>query len=551
MRTELQLLDPSECWDFLAWLTQPGKVEFYEKAAAFCVFGRACTMLLTWMTASPAWKMWEKRKKKKKSKEQSMWDKLTASTAREFMTRDAKTGKMRDTGVRFKDIAGLDHIVVEMQEVVKMLLGDPLYKKVGAKVPRGIIFQGPPGTGKTYMARAIAGEAGVAFFSSVGSEFVEMFAGVAAARVNNLFMTARKRSPSIIFIDEIDAIGRARSTLGADPGSMERESALLAMLVQMDGIHGKLEQVLTIGATNLAQELDQALLRPGRFEVVHEIPSPGPVARLEILKYHSRNKPLADTSILANVAQVTQGWSAASLANLMNEAAILTVRRNVSSISLPMMLELVEGINWGTAAGRIPPSEAKNRLALVTAAKAVALALTPGMERIKFVTMWSQRRGLGPFVEFIRSEESLEPEWHPEMMDVMGWKTGFKTNAATIGDERLGEFYHLASLLQPLYAPRAAELAFFGPDGVSLVTAAALSDCFQIGYHCARNSQLHPRFRSLPPLHTFMTMGEDMYGRNQVRSVGAHAEGCVLARSVRFLVPTWVPSAVHVLSAVC
>jgi cell division protease FtsH len=124
--------------------------------------------------------------------------------------------------------------------------------------------------------------------SAVGSEFVEMYAGVAAARVNSLYHSARKKAPCIVFIDEIDAIGRARSALGGDPGSIERESALLAMLVAMDGIHGNLEQVLTIGATNLAQDLDQALLRPGRFEVVYEIPSPGPTARLEILKYHSR-----------------------------------------------------------------------------------------------------------------------------------------------------------------------------------------------------------------------------------------------------------------------
>lgn len=214
--------------------------------------------------------------------------------------------------------------------------------------------------------------------SSVGSEFVEMFAGIAAARVNNLFVTARKRSPAIIFIDEIDAIGRARSMLGADPGSMERESALLAMLVQMDGIHGKLESVLTIGATNLAQDLDQALLRPGRFEVVYEIPSPGPVARLEILRYHARNKKLEHDNLLTKVAEVTNGWSAASLANLMNEAAILTVRRSVPDITLPLVMELVEGINWGQPAPRLPSGEAKNRLALVTAAKAVAFALTPG-----------------------------------------------------------------------------------------------------------------------------------------------------------------------------
>lgn len=211
-----------------------------------------------------------------------------------------------------------------------------------------------------------------------------MYAGVAAARVNNLFSTARKRSPAIIFIDEIDAIGRARSALGSDPGSMERESALLAMLVQMDGIHGKLESVLTIGATNLAQDLDQALLRPGRFEVVYEIPSPGPVARMEILKYHSKNKPLENESLISSVAEVTQGWSAASLANLMNEAAILTVRRNVDKISLPMVLELVEGINWGARSPKIPPSEAKDRLALVTAAKVGQFNLTYPMR------LWEQ-----------------------------------------------------------------------------------------------------------------------------------------------------------------
>jgi cell division protease FtsH len=141
--------------------------------------------------------------------------------------------------------------------------------------PQGIIFQGPPGTGKTYLARALAGEAGVTFLSAVGSEFVEMYAGVAAARVNSLYYTAREKAPCIIFIDEIDAIGRSRSTLGGDPGSQERESALLSMLVQLDGIRGRLDNVLTIGATNLASDLDQALLRPGRFEVVYELPAPG------------------------------------------------------------------------------------------------------------------------------------------------------------------------------------------------------------------------------------------------------------------------------------
>jgi len=515
VRTEVQVLDPAENWDFVAWFTSSPRLELYEQAAAVALFCRGLTLTCDWATGTPVWRMWSTRKKKKKSKEESTWERLTRSTAREFMTKDAKTGKVRDTGVRFADIAGLDHIVVEMREVVKMLLGDELYTRVGAKVPRGIIFQGPPGTGKTYMARAIAGEAGVAFFSSVGSEFVEMFAGIAAARVNNLFVTARKRAPAIIFIDEIDAIGRARSTLGSDPGSMERESALLAMLVQMDGIHGKLESVLTIGATNLAQDLDQALLRPGRFEVVYEIPNPGPVGRLEILRYHARNKQLESDGLLTKVAEVTNGWSAASLANLMNEAAILTVRRSVPKITLPLVLDLVEGSANGLPGGRLPPSEAKNRLALVTAAKAVAFALTPGLERIKFVSLWGRRQGAGPVVEFEASEGSLDPAWHPEQVDIMDWATRVKVNAATTPDQPLGEFRHVAGLLVPLYTPRAAEVAFFGPDGASLATAPPLSDCFEIGYYCVRNSMTHPRFRHFPPLHTFAYLGEDGSGANQ------------------------------------
>ncbi|PNW85891.1 hypothetical protein CHLRE_03g201100v5 [Chlamydomonas reinhardtii] len=530
--TEVQLLDPQESWDFLGWLLAPGRLEFYEKAACVAIALRVLGIVIAISTGSPLFKLvnvgWGKlrgkgkknatkdpKKMSKQEKKESQWERLTSSRAREFMTKDEKTGKMRDTGVRFEDIAGMEFLVTEMREIVRMLKGDEAYKRVGAKCPKGIIFQGPPGTGKTYLARAIAGEAEVPFFSSVGSEFVEMFAGVAAARVNSLFYNARKKAPAIIFIDEIDAIGRARSTLGGDPGSMERESALLAMLVQMDGIANKTEQVLTIGATNLAQELDAALLRPGRFEVVYEVPQPGPSARMAILRYHAKGKPLEGDGqrLLLKTAEATQGWSAAALANLMNEAAILTVRRNVPAISLPMVLELVEGLNWGEQAPRIPDSEAKDRLALITAAKAVAFALTPGLEPIKSVTMWSGRRGLGPSVDFIAMEDKAAMDMHPEETELMGWRTNFKTNAAVVGDEPLGEFAHVAGLLVPLYAGRAAEVALFGKDGASLATAQPLADCFEIAYYCVRNSQVHPRFKSLPPLHTTMWLGRDDAGR--------------------------------------
>ncbi|GFR40632.1 hypothetical protein Agub_g1214 [Astrephomene gubernaculifera] len=540
--TEVQLLDPQESWDFLGWLVHPGRLEFYEKAACVALALRLLGIGIAVATGSPFFKLlsvsWGKlrgkglkkggkggasaapdpKKMSKQEKKESQWERLTSSRAREFMTKDAKTGKLRDTGVRFEDIAGMDFLVTEMKEVVRLLKGDEAYKKVGARCPKGIIFQGPPGTGKTYLARAIAGEAGVPFFSSVGSEFVEMFAGIAAARVNNLFYNARKKAPSIIFIDEIDAIGRARSSLGGDPGSMERESALLAMLVQMDGISNKTEMVLTIGATNLAEELDAALMRPGRFEVVYEVPQPGPVARLAILKYHSRNKTFegggeGGERVLMKVAAATQGWSAAALANLMNEAAILTVRRSVPAISLPLVMELVEGLNWGEKAPRIPDSQAKDRLALVTAAKAVAFALTPGLEPVKEVTLWSGRRGLGPSVEFIGDEERAQLQQHPQEVELMSFRTHYKTNAAPVGSEPLGEFLHVAGLLVPLYAGRALEVALYGREGASLATAQTLADCFELAYYCVRHSSAHPRYRRMPPLHTACWMGRDPDGR--------------------------------------
>jgi cell division protease FtsH len=381
----------------------------------------------------------------------------------------------------------------------------------------------------------------------VGSEFIEMYSGVAAARVSALYRAAHNKAPCIVFIDEMDAIGRSRSALGGDPGSQEREQALLTMLVQMDGIHDRPGDVLTIGATNLVAELDQALLRPGRFEIVYEIPAPDPRARAEILRYHARTKQVdpallkgaagaaaeaaASTSSssaavddlegsgLMVVAEATGGWSAASLANLLNEAAIVTVRRDEPCITLPLLMELVELQEWGPPTRRIPATPAKRRLAHLTAAKAVAYALTPAIEAIDYVTLWSRKRGVGPLVEFIESEKNnIDEDWGPEMVDLLEWnQRGFKTNAASVpaGPERLNEFMHIASLLIPLYAPRIFELWEYGPDGASLATSAPLGDAFDLAYYCARNSQAHPRYRRMPPFHTYMRFGVDSAGQDQ------------------------------------
>lgn len=373
------------------------------------------------------------------------------------------------------------------------------------------------------------------FLSAVGSEFIEMYSGVAAARVSALYRAAHSKAPCIVFIDEMDAIGRSRSALGGDPGSQEREQALLTMLVQMDGIHDRPGDVLTIGATNLVAELDQALLRPGRFEIVYEIPAPDPGARCEILRYHARTKQVEPSLMLGPsaqqggdgffdsglmvVAEATSGWSAASLANLLNEAAIVTVRRDEPCITLPLLMELVELQEWGPPTRRIPATPAKRRLAHLTAAKAVAFALTPAIEPIDYVTMWSRKRGVGPFVQFIESDKNnVDPDWGPEKIELLEWESrGFKTNAASFpaGPERLGELYHVASLLLPLYAPRIFEMWEYGPDGASLATSAGLGDAFDLAYYCARQSSAHPRYRRMPLFHTHMRFGLDPEGADQ------------------------------------
>ena len=310
---------------------------------------------------------------------------------------DAKGGR-RDTGVRYADVAGIDSILSQIREVVSMLLQkDGRYAEIGASPPRGLIFAGPPGTGKTLLARAMAGEAGVPFFACSGSEFVEMYSGVAAARIRDLFKLARKVAPSIIFIDEIDAIARARSLGGGGggAGAMEREQGLLQLLVEMDGFERD-DRVLVIGATNLVESMDAAILRPGRFGKVLRLDPPRLRSRWRILRVHAAGKPLdrsgddvveaatgerAD-ALLWRAAQKTKGWSGAELANLLNEAAILMVRHDRDSIDWATLAEALEKRDLTAPPEPPPGGEAGRRLALVHAARAVASALTPGFPRV-------------------------------------------------------------------------------------------------------------------------------------------------------------------------
>ena len=247
--------------------------------------------------------------------------------------------------VTFRDVAGADEEKEELQEIVHFLKNPQRFTKVGAKIPTGVLLVGPPGTGKTLLARAVAGEAGVPFFSISGSDFVEMFVGVGASRVRDLFAEAKKNAPAIVFIDEIDAVGRQRGA-GLGGGHDEREQTLNQLLVEMDGFTHN-EGVIIMAATNRSDVLDPALLRPGRFDRRIVVNYPDVLGREEILKVHARNKPLADDVDLKVLARRTPYFTGADLMNVMNEAALLTARKNLKKITMPTIEEAITRVIAG------------------------------------------------------------------------------------------------------------------------------------------------------------------------------------------------------------
>jgi cell division protease FtsH len=257
----------------------------------------------------------------------------------------AKVYVEKKTGVTFSDVAGVDESKTELQEVVEFLKDPKKYGRLGARVPKGVLLVGPPGTGKTMLARAVAGEAGVPFFSISGSEFVEMFVGVGAARVRDLFEQARQKAPAIIFIDELDALGRARGA-GAMGGHDEKEQTLNQLLVELDGFDPSTGLVL-LAATNRPEILDPALLRAGRFDRVVLVDRPDKKGRLQILQVHAKKVKLAAGVDLERIASITPGFSGADLANLINEAALLATRRNAEAVSQDDFNEAIERLIAG------------------------------------------------------------------------------------------------------------------------------------------------------------------------------------------------------------
>lgn len=265
--------------------------------------------------------------------------------AMQFGKTNAKTNEATRPKVKFADVAGIDEAVEELEEVRDFLSDPDRYRKLGAKIPRGVLLVGPPGTGKTLLAKAVAGEAGVPFFSISGSDFVEMFVGVGASRVRDLFKSAKEQAPSIIFIDEIDAVGRQRGA-GLGGGHDEREQTLNQLLVEMDGFEES-ESVILIAATNRPDILDPALLRPGRFDRQITVDRPDVKGREQILRVHAANKPLGEDVSFEKLAKLTVGFTGADLANLMNEAALLTARRHHERITMDEIEESVERVIAG------------------------------------------------------------------------------------------------------------------------------------------------------------------------------------------------------------
>ncbi len=315
-----------------------------------------------------------------------------------FMMRQSGGGKYNNFGranlksqadtrkATFKDVAGADEEKQELQEIVDFMKNPKKYSEIGAKIPKGVLLLGPPGTGKTLLARAVAGEANVPFFPISGSDFVEMFVGVGASRVRDLFEQAKKHSPSIIFIDEIDAVGRHRGS-GLGGNHDEREQTLNQLLVEMDGFTGN-ESVIVIAATNRRDILDPALLRPGRFDRQIVVGYPDVKGREEILKVHARNKPLGNDVDLKIIAQTTQGFTGADLENLLNEAALLAAREDRKAISEKDIEEATMKVIAGPEKkSRIVTERDKKITAYHEAGHAVAAYNLPTQDKVHQVTI--------------------------------------------------------------------------------------------------------------------------------------------------------------------
>ena len=329
-----------------------------------------------------------------------------ANQAMNFGKSRARFQMEAKTGIVFDDVAGIEEAKEELQEVVTFLKQPEQFTRLGAKIPKGVLLVGPPGTGKTLLAKAIAGEAGVPFFSMSGSEFVEMFVGVGASRVRDLFKKAKENSPCIVFIDEIDAVGRQRGA-GIGGGNDEREQTLNQLLTEMDGFEDN-SGIIVIAATNRPDVLDKALLRPGRFDRQVTVDLPTFSGRLGILEVHARNKVLDPEVSLQSVARRTPGFSGADLANLLNEAAILTARRRKDQITLEEITDAIDRITIGSSLTPLLDGKKKRLIAYHEVGHALIMTLLKHGDLLDKVTIIPRSGGIGGFAKPVPNEEIID-----------------------------------------------------------------------------------------------------------------------------------------------
>jgi len=310
--------------------------------------------------------------------------------------------------ITLKDWAGSPEIFEECTEIVSYLKNSTNYKNVGARIPKGILLEGPPGTGKTLLAKAIAGEAKATFLAVTGSEFVELFVGMGASRVRKLFQEARRKKPTIIFIDEIDALGKSRNSASGFGGNDEREQTLNQLLAEMDGFYGT-EEILVIGATNRKDTLDSALLRPGRFDRIVTVPLPDANSRRAILQVHAKNLPISATIDWENIVSLTAGYSGAQLKNLLNEAAILVARLGMKEITSDFVFQALEKLMVGVIKRNETRDEnTLERVAIHEIGHTLAVLDSPDIFDFEKVTIQATYNGAGGYTIFREKEALME-----------------------------------------------------------------------------------------------------------------------------------------------